>query len=172
MTSHHELGRTPPRTRRPHLAGILPLLFALLPWVGGGCGGPTYHMDAPRAFVRYHETDALRMITAQGIMLEVREVENYPRADLPFWTDALERHLVKCGYTFQGKRCFRTRGELDGCTLNFLLPHGEEDWVMSETLFVVRERILLVEVSGPYPRYAKLEQDLRAALSTFRPGEL
>jgi hypothetical protein len=54
--------------------------------------------------------------------------------------------------------------------VEFLLPHGAEDWVLSETLFVVGDRVVLVEAGGPYERFARIEAGLRDALKTFDPG--
>ena len=43
---------------------------------------------------------------------------------------------------------FETDKGLDGCTLEFMLPHGAEDWVLSETIFVVEDTVFLVETAG------------------------
>lgn len=148
---------------RGALAGLLLLLSA--------CGGPSYTLEPPAAFKRYTEGDAFRFVTADGVMLKAREVENYPPADLPFWTDALQRHLEARGYTFRERNCFETKQGLDGCTLDFLLPYGAEDWVLSETLFVVGDRVVLLESAGPFERYQPIEQALKASLRTFDPGD-
>lgn len=136
----------------------------------GGCG-PTYKMTPPNEFKRYEESSDFKMITADGVMLKAREQDNYPKADLPFWVDALKRHLKERGYAFKSEQCFKTSKGLDGCTLDFVLPHGAEDWVMSETVFVVDDRVVLVEVVGPFARFARVDKSLRAALVTFDPGD-
>jgi len=43
--------------------------------------------------------------------------------------------------------------------------------VMAETVFVVGDRIVLVEVAGDFARYEKVRAELRTALLTFDPGE-
>lgn len=133
--------------------------------------GPTYSMKIPPSFKRYERSGTYRLITADGVMLQAREVDNYPKADLSFWTDALQRHEAQRGYTLQQKECFTTAERLDGCTLDFLVPHGAEDWVLSSTLFVVGDRVVVVETAGPFPRYAKVRDELAAALKTFDPGD-
>ncbi|MCA9538977.1 MAG: hypothetical protein KC620_08810 [Myxococcales bacterium] len=132
--------------------------------------GPTRVLDVPPAFKKYEDADDLRLITADGVRVAAREVDNEPKADLAFWTDAMKRHLEKRGYTFRAEDCFNTRKGLRGCTLDFMLPYGNEDWVMSETIFVIDDRIVLVEAAGPFERYQPVEQQLRAALRTFEPG--
>ncbi|MDD5309207.1 MAG: hypothetical protein PHU25_17985 [Deltaproteobacteria bacterium] len=135
-----------------------------------GCA-PAYRMEPPAAFKRFERSGDFKLITADGVMLKAREVDNYPRADLPFWVDAMKRHLAERGYALKSEACFKTEKKLDGCTVDFLLPFGAEDWVLSETIFVKAERVVLVEVAGPFERYAKVEKDLAKALKTFDPGE-
>jgi hypothetical protein len=132
--------------------------------------GPTYTMTPPTAFKRFEKARGFKLMTADGVALKAREVENYPRADLPFWTDALKRHLEARGYVTKGTACFKTTRGLDGCTLDFVLPHGVEDWLLSETVFVVDDRIVLVEAAGPYDRFMKVDADLKKALVSFDPG--
>lgn len=144
------------------LAGLLAVVALV------GCGGPSYTMDAPSAFRRYAEADALRLITADGIRVAARTVDNEPVADLPFWVDAMKRHLDERGYALTSEQCFETQGGWDGCTLEFLLPYGAEDWVMSETVFVLGEKLLLIEATGPFERFAAVADDYKAALRTVR----
>ena len=131
------------------------------------CGRP-YAMDRPHAFREYTESRDLRLITADGVMLKVRKTDNYPKAALAFWADAMSTHLQEQGYAPKSKLCFKTASGLDGCTLDFLVPHGAQDWALSETLFVVDDDIYLVEVAGPYDRYAQVEKQLAASYKTFR----
>jgi hypothetical protein len=145
--------------------GCLALLVAV-----AGCGRP-YTMNRPPAFREYTESHDLRLITADGVMLKARKTDNYPKAALAFWADAMSTHLQEQGYAAKSKLCFKTRRGLDGCTLDFLVPHGAQDWVLSETLFVVDDDIYLVEVAGPYDRYAPLEKQLAESYKTFHLGD-
>lgn len=135
------------------------------------CGPPPYRMDAPPAFKRFQTTDDFRYVTADGVMLEARQVDNYPEAELSFWVEAMKRHLGDRGYVLSRERSFRTGAGLDGCTLDFVLPYGAEDWVMSETLYVRGETIYVVEAAGPYDRFEAVRGELASALETFDPGE-
>lgn len=144
---------------------LIPCLLALL---AAGCTTlPSYDMDAPSSFKRYERHEGIKMMSADGVMLKVRHVDNYPRGDLAFWVDAMGRHLEAKGYARASSKPVSARNGLKGHTLAFLLPRGIEDWVLSETIFVVGDHILLVEVAGPYERYAPLESELEAALATF-----
>jgi hypothetical protein len=132
-----------------------------------GCGR-NYDMVVSKSFRSYEESRQLKAITADGVMVKVREVENYPEASLDFWADAMGRHLEQQGYAHKSKECFTTASGIAGCRLDFLLPHGPEDWVLSETLFVSGDTVYLVEAAGPFERYAKVETEYAASLRTFR----
>lgn len=151
------------RTAPGTLVAVLALLVA-------ACGGPTYSMRPGPSFKRYEQSDSLKLITATGVRVKAREVENCPVAELPFWQDALERHLVARGYTLTSKETFTTEGGLPAATLAFMLPYGAEDWVLSETIVVAGERVVLVEAAGPYALFQPVEAELRASLRTFDPG--
>jgi hypothetical protein len=147
---------------------LLALAAGLL---AAGCTPPPYVLKAPDAFKRFDRGRAFKWITADGVMLKAREVDNYPVADLPFWTDALVRHMEARGYASKSRECFATDRGRDACTLDFVLPHGTEDWVLSETVFVQGDKVILVEVAGPFERYARVEPELRKAMRTFDPGQ-
>ena len=144
------------------IALAVPLLFA-------ACG-PKYQMAAPAGFVRYESKKGLAFITADGVQVRSRKARNYPKADLTFWADALERHLVARGYLLHNKACFKTTRGLDGCTAEFVLPHAGEDWVLAETVFVVGDDLALVEAAGPFERYKKVAAAVAIALQSFDPA--
>lgn len=131
---------------------------------------PPYTMNNPDSFKRFEESRDFRFITADGVMLKARQVDNYPDASLDFWTDAMGRHMDSQGYVLKSKECFQTNRGLNGCTLDFMLPHGAEDWVLSETLFVVDDQIVLVEAAGPFERFSPVEKELKESLKTFEPN--
>lgn len=145
-------------------AAILVLGAAL-----SACHHP-YSMATYEPFKKYRDTRELKMITPEGVRLKAREVENYPKADLDFWVDALGRHMQERGYVPGATKCFETEKGHRGCTLDFMLPYGAEDWMMSETLFVVGRRVVLVECAGPYSLYVGVQEELGKALLTFDPG--
>ena len=143
-----------------------PLLVMMLV----GCSGVPFKMETPPGFVRYEESKDFRFITADGVRLQGRRVENKPVANLAFWQDALKEHLEKRGYTFQTADCFQTKLGLDGCTLEFAVPSGAEDWTQSETIFVQGDDVLLIEAAGPYERYAPRRAGITQALRSFDPN--
>lgn len=164
MTSPMFLQRFPFARRVLLIAGLAAASLSV-----AACA-PHHAMQTPPGFVRYEKGKDMALITADGVRVKSREERNYPKADLAFWVDAMKRHLQARGYAVQGQTCFQTAGGLPGCTLAFLLPHGAEDWVLSETTFVVGDRIVLVEAAGPFDRFSKVQEGLAKALLTFDPG--
>ncbi|MSQ82292.1 MAG: hypothetical protein EXR77_05145 [Myxococcales bacterium] len=128
---------------------------------------PKYAMPAPDGFVRFEDKKGLAYITADGVQVRSRSVRNYPKADLAFWADAMERHLVARGYLLHAKKCFKTSRGADGCTAEFVLPHSGEDWVLAETLFVHGDHIAVVETAGPFDRYKKVAASVAKAMESF-----
>ena len=61
------------------LAAVSGVLFVL---AVAGCPAREYRMTDPPSFKRFHGEEGLRMITADGVMLKVREVENYEAPSL------------------------------------------------------------------------------------------
>lgn len=144
------------------------ILLALVVAATAACA-PKYTMPVPDGFVRYEQKKGLAFITADGVQLRGRNVRNYPKADLQFWADAMERHLVARGYLLHGKNCFKTAQGADGCTAEFVLPHGGEDWVLAETLYVYGDNVAVVEAAGPFDRYKKVAGAIAKALQGFEP---
>lgn len=145
------------------------LVLAAVALTSAACGGPNYRLDAPQGFVRYDKKKAPAFITPDGVRLRARTERNYPKAELAFWADAMERHLVARGYLLHHKQCFKTTRGLDGCTAEFILPHAGEDWVLAETVFVLGDSLALLEAAGPFDRYKKVAPALAKAYLSFEP---
>ncbi|MBN2341419.1 MAG: hypothetical protein JXX29_08480 [Deltaproteobacteria bacterium] len=148
---------------------ILLFGFFICAVFAAGCAVP-YSMKAPEQFKRFDTKNSFKYITADGVMLKAREVDNYPKASLSFWKDATKEHLEKSGYLHSETHCFKTDKGLDGCSLTFALPHGAEDWIFQETIFVLDEIIVLVEATGEFNKFKAVEADLKSALKTFSPN--
>lgn len=146
---------------RRFLLFLLPALLAL-----PACA-PTWQMPTPQGFVPFAERDALAFITPDGVRLKQRTVPNYPKAELAFWTDALQRHLVARGYLLHGQKCFATTTGLQGCTSEFIAPHGGEDWVLAQTLYVTGDDLQILEAAGPFARYQAVAPALAKAYEGF-----
>lgn len=153
-------------------------------------------MDDPKGFVRFEKSHVPKWITPDGVRLKVRRVDNDPRGDLPFWMDAMARHLDQRGYVrlpatlgkdatpprprleregdvteakVAAPRCFDTVAGLRGCQATWLVPRQGEDWVMTVAVYVRGDDIYLVEGAGPWQAWRPRHDDVSAALRSFRP---
>jgi len=144
------------------LRGVLLLLLVTL----SACGS-AWQMQTPTGFVPFRDKSGPAFITADGVRCSLRTEDNYPKADLAFWTDALQRHLVARGYLLHGQQCFKTTAGLDGCTSEFVVPHGGEDWVFAQTIYVTDDELQILEAAGPFDRYKKVAPALQEAYLTF-----
>lgn len=149
-------------------AGFAPVVLALALVITAGCG-PVFNLKPPAAFARFKSGDTNRWITADGVRLRVRQLDNSPKATLSFWTEALAGHLKRRGYVQKSKRCFKTSHQLPGCTLNHMLATGTGEWVMSTTVFVIDDRIVLVEAVGPWQRWKPYQAQLAEAVRQLAP---
>lgn len=148
-----------------------PLAAALVALLAGCPSVPSIRMDAPASFRSYERPDhKIRMISPDGVRLLVREVENYPEADLPFWAEALSRHVDAKGYQIIERVELVTREGRRAITTEFLVARGAEDWVLAETLIVAGPRLILVEAAGPFDRFQPYRDELRAAIETLAVG--
>lgn len=149
-----------------HTAKLMLLSVALSSL--GGCATTKMQIELPKELKRYEHENTLKLISADGVRVKARELDNYPKGDLDFWSDAMKTHLDHRGYVFKTKRCFETkRQKLNGCTLEFVVARGPEDWLFSQTIFVAGEKIILIEAAAPFERLTKLEPSYTAALKTF-----
>jgi hypothetical protein len=145
------------------------LCVALVAVATAACGGQQLQMDTPDGFVRYQKKDGLAFITADGVRVRSRLVRNYPKADLAFWLDAMEKHLVSRGFVAQPRRCFQTAAGREACTAEFVVPHGAEDWVMAETVMLDGDQLVVLEAAGPFARYQKSAPALAKAYLSLSP---
>lgn len=143
--------------------------LALLLVVAAGCT-PRHNLSLPGAFARYDHGDPNRWVTAEGVVLRAREVEDPPKATLAFWTEALVHHLERRGYRVSKPVPFRTNGGVEAQRIDALTHRGAEDWLLVTALYVVGERLLLVEATGPWTQLQPMDASLQKALAGFEPA--
>src|SRR4051812_32282549 len=63
----------------------------------------TFDAHAPQGFAEYDHGSGFRAVSADGVMYRVRSVKNEPKAELPFWREALKKRMLDAGYRFQSE---------------------------------------------------------------------
>ena len=143
-------------------------LFALS--LALGCG-PSFHHPTPSSFVELEDQDDYdyRALSADGMVLAVRELEHEPKGDLTFWSKAIENHMRKrAGYAHLGSRDVKTSSGLGGKQLRFGHDRGQKPHLYIVTIFVTDDQIYLLEAGGTKEQMSKRESELATSLAGFR----
>jgi hypothetical protein len=95
-------------------------------------------------FAPYKGRKEHRAASPDGVLLRTRAVKHKPRAELSYWTEAVQTHLSTQGYTLLADE------ELPGARwLEWGLPVGEVDHTYVVVVKPDGRRIQLVEIEGP-----------------------
>lgn len=140
----------------------------LLPLLLSGC--ETFKTRTPPGFVSLttDEDYDYRATTADGVVAAVRVLDNEPRGDEAFWTDAIAGHLrQQGGYALLDSQAVRTRSGLAGRRLRFGHDEGTHPHLYQLTVFVTRARIYVVESGGAKPAIERESPHLEAFLGDF-----
>jgi hypothetical protein len=137
----------------------------------GGCS--TFRAHTPPGFValddpepRYH----YRATTHDGVVLGVRSIDNQPRGDEGFWSQAVELRLRhQGGYALLETRPVKTNAGLTGRQLRFGHDEGSHPHLYQVTLFVTRKRIYLLEAGGAKPLMEREAPRLEGFVAQFEP---
>ena len=132
--------------------------------------GPTGQLKGPDAFARYEDAKPhFKAISADGIRMQTRRVDNRPSGNVELWLDSVRVHLKHEGYRIveEGEVAVRDGGR-SGRRLTALYRFAEQDYVYMVTLFVRGDYVFLVEAAGPYALFTARKQDIEASLSTFQ----
>jgi hypothetical protein len=143
---------------------VVPLIVLVL---AGSCITPPEPvLERPGGFALFTGTESYQAISPEGVVLELRVLENEPPQDLAFWTEALETHLTRAGYRQRRKESFSSPAG-EGISFEWIAPVAGEDWVYLTAFVVEGERIALVEAAGPYAQYTLHRDSLMASLATL-----
>jgi hypothetical protein len=129
---------------------------ALLALLAAGCAN--YHPSAPEGFGRYPRGSVfkspLRAVSPDGVLFTVRTEDNKPKADLPFWREALKDRMAKAGYRVVADTICSMQGS-PGALIKLAAPMGNQDysyWI-AFTLSASGEDILVAEAAGESKRF-------------------
>jgi len=110
-------------------------------------------------FAPYKGKKEFRAASPDGVLLRTRAVKHKPKAELSYWTEAVQTHLVAQGYTLLADE------ELPGARwLEWVLPVGEVDHTYVVVVKPDGNRLQLVELVGPSEAIMGRRDALRAAI--------
>ncbi|MCK4515013.1 MAG: hypothetical protein KAU31_07130 [Spirochaetaceae bacterium] len=132
-----------------------------------GCVTPPIAMDTPEGFAVFSDTDVVRAISPEGVLVRARTVPNDPAQSLEFWAEALERQLTESGYLLVEKSNF-TIDAGEGVLMEWLAPVSEDDWIYLTAISIVDSQITVVEAAGPTDHYDTYRTAIRKSLESLR----
>jgi len=95
-------------------------------------------------FANYKLKRESRATSPDGVVVRSRAVKHKPRAELAYWTEAVQTHLMAHGYVLLADE------ELPGARwLEWAIPVGQEDHTYVVTVKPDGRRLELVEAAGP-----------------------
>jgi len=116
-----------------------------------GCGH-TFEAATPPGFVELDEADsvyAYRAMTADGLVIAVREIEHEPKGELAFWVRAIENRLrQRGGYALLETRSVNCRSGQTGKQLRFGHDEGSRPHLYTVSVFVTDDTIYVIEAGG------------------------
>ena len=132
-----------------------------------GCVTPSVSMESPSGFATFSDTDVVRAISPEGVLVRARSVSNDPPQSMEFWAEALERQLTDSGYQLV-ERSRLSMDSQDGILLEWLAPVSEDDWIYLTAISVAGEQIAIVEAAGPADQYGAYRDAILQSLGTLR----
>ena len=126
-----------------------------------------YAAIAPKGFAAFEEHGMFRATSPDGVVFSVRGVDNNPKADLPFWREALKKRMLDSGYSLQRESDIEASGK-KGYLLELAAPLGQSDYAYWVGLFASGKKLVLVESAGEVSRFAKHREALLNAVRGVR----
>jgi hypothetical protein len=133
--------------------------------------GPASGLSAPDGFARLggdHFDD--RIGSASGVVVATRVVANDPKANLDFWTQAIDLRLRQRGYVAtEAAKDVKNAAGLPGRSLHYTFNDGTRENRYFLDVYATDRRILLVEATGAT---ADFDARLPKVVETMRSARL
>jgi hypothetical protein len=146
-------------------------LVLALTALSGACA--SFRATTPGGFVELPDQEPsfdYRATTHDGVVLAVRALDNEPRGDESFWSQAIELRLrQQGGYALLESRPVTCASGLAGRQLRFGHDEGTRPHLYYLTLFVTKRRIFLVEAGGAKDPFQREAAKIDAFVTSFVP---
>jgi hypothetical protein len=150
----------------------LPLLLALalVSLLALSCVTPQVEIDTPKGFAAYIDAEPYRAISAEGVRLRARLIENDPEQSLEFWREALRVKMERAGYAKLAEERFDAPSG-EGAYFEWAAPVNGEDWVYMTAISLEEGQIVLVEAAGPFELYSAHRSAVKESLASLQVTE-
>ena len=158
------------RLRLTHLMPAITAL-AILCIVCIGCG-VSFEVKTPRGFVKLEDQEPqydYRAVSAEGVVIAVREIEHKPKGDTSFWITAIRSHMREmAGYALLEEKKVTTKSGLNGTQLSFGHDENGETMLYNVVVFVTEKYIFLLEFGGSKKEMDRQQAQLASVLDNFK----
>ncbi len=110
-----------------------------------------------------------RVTTPQGVVVAVRKEANDPRADVAFWSRAIDLRLLHDGYARASESPITTDRGLAGVELAYARADEGRTYRYEVAVFVDGKRLYLVEAGGDAEVFDPARADVEKALRSLDP---
>ena len=130
--------------------------------------GCALHTVAPREFASYpgglFSSGDFRAVSPEGLLFTVRTEKNDPKADLPFWRQAMKTRMSQAGYRIvSDTNCLM--GGKEAALLKMAAPVGNKDYLYWVAISVSGKKILVVEAAGEAKPFLRRAPDIAEAIA-------
>lgn len=148
---------------------LAPIFVALL----AGCG-PNLRLATPEGFATLEDDNdyVYRATSAAGVVIGVRREANKPKANLDFWSEALDRALRRRGYEPEGPSTeVRATGGQPGRQMRYTKAESGRTYRFWVTVFVTDSKVFVVEAGGDKDRFkGDAEESVKRAIASITIG--
>jgi hypothetical protein len=143
--------------------------LVLAPLVGG-CGAH-FDLQTPDDFVELedeHSGYAMRVTTANGIVIAVREIDNDPEGNVAFWVEAIKNRLrMNGGYALVEEREVTAASGQKGTQLRFGRDQNGTPFTYWLTLFAGEDHLHIVEAGGRQELFEPAEERIAQTVASI-----
>jgi hypothetical protein len=109
-----------------------------------------------------------RAATPHGVVIAARSEPNKPRANIAFWSRAVDARLARDGYQKKTEAPVATERGLPGVELHYAHEAEGRAYEYVVALFVKEDRVYLVEAAGDKEDFVPATADVDRAIRSLR----
>lgn len=109
-----------------------------------------------------------RAATPHGVVIAARSEENKPRANIDFWSRAVDVRLRRDGYAKTSEGTVATDRGLPGVEMRYTREKDGRAYDYVVALFVKKRRVYVVEAAGDKEDFLPAQADVEQAIRSLR----
>jgi hypothetical protein len=149
------------------------VLLAIVCAAALGACGANFSNKTPKGFVELEDQEdrgyAYRAVTADGLVIAIRERDHKPKGELEFWSKAVENQMRRqAGYAFLDSKPVQTDSGLKGVRMRFGHDRGKEPHLYDVTVLVTGDYLFFIEAGGTRKQMEANKAAVDEVVASFR----